>query len=245
METKYRWRRLPTDHRGPPTPVRRDLSMNRSVMTDAYAPRPEHHFTFGLWTVGNPGRDPFGHEVRAPLDPVEAVQRLAELGAYGVSFHDDDLVPYGSSPAEREAVLKRFRRALDATGMKVPMATTNLFSRPIFKEGAFTANDPQVRRFAVKKTCDAIDLGAELGAEVYVMWGGREGVEADAAKDVRVALDRYKEAVDLCCEHIRNRGLNLRVALEPKPNEPRGDIFLPTVGHALAFIGELEWPDMV
>ncbi len=214
-------------------------------MSDTLTPRPEHHFTFGLWTVGNVGRDPFGHEVRPPLDPVESVQRLAELGAYGVNFHDDDLVPYGSSPAERETVLKRFRKALDDTGMKVPMATTNLFSRPIFKEGAFTANDPQVRRFAVKKTIEAIDLGAELGAEVYVMWGGREGVEADAAKDVRVALDRYKEAVDLCCEHIRDRGLNLRVALEPKPNEPRGDIFLPTVGHALAFIGELEWPDMV
>jgi xylose isomerase len=214
-------------------------------MSDALTPRPEHHFTFGLWTVGNPGRDPFGHEVRRALDPVEAVQRLSELGAYGVNFHDDDLVPYGSSPAEREAVLKRFRKALDDTGMKVPMATTNLFSRPIFKEGAFTANDPQVRRFAVKKTIEAIDLGAELGAEVYVMWGGREGVEADAAKDVRAALDRYKEAVDLCCEHIRDRGLNLRVALEPKPNEPRGDIFLPTVGHALAFIAELEWPEMV
>jgi len=214
-------------------------------MTDRFVPRPEHHFTFGLWTVGNPGRDPFGHEVRPPLDPVESVRRLGELGAYGVNFHDDDLVPYGSSPAERETVLKRFRKALDDTGMKVPMATTNLFSRPIFKEGAFTANDPQVRRFAVKKTIEAIDLGAELGAEVYVMWGGREGVEADAAKDVRSALDRYKEAVDLCCEHIRDRGLNLRVALEPKPNEPRGDIFLPTVGHALAFIAELEWPDMV
>jgi len=214
-------------------------------MSDDITPRPEDHFTFGLWTVGNPGRDPFGHEVRTRLDPVDAVRRLADLGAYGVNFHDDDLVPYGSSPAERETVLKRFRRALDDTGMKVPMATTNLFSRPIFKEGAFTANDPQVRRFAVKKTCEAIDLGAELGAEVYVMWGGREGVEADAAKDVQVALDRYKEAIDLCCAHIRDRGLNMRVALEPKPNEPRGDIFLPTVGHALGFIGELEWPDMV
>jgi xylose isomerase len=214
-------------------------------MTDDVTPRPEHHFTFGLWTVGNPGRDPFGHEVRPPLDPVDAVHRLADLGAYGVSFHDDDLVPYGSSPADREVVVKRFRRALDTTGMKVPMATTNLFSRPIFKEGAFTANDPRVRRFAVRKTTDAIDLGAELGAEVYVMWGGREGVEADAAKDVRAALDRYKEAVDLCCEHIRDRGLGMRIALEPKPNEPRGDILLPTVGHALAFIGELEWPDMV
>src|SRR5689334_1381303 len=214
-------------------------------MTDAYTPRPEHRFTFGLWTVGNPGRDPFGNEVRPPLDPVDAVRHLAELGAYGVNFHDNDLVPAGSSPQERETILKRFRKALDDTGMKVPMATTNLFSRPVFKEGAFTANDPQVRRFAMRKTCEAIDLGAELGADVYVMWGGREGVEAEAAKDVRTALDRYKEAVDLCCEHIRDRGYHLRVALEPKPNEPRGDLFLPTVGHALAFIGELEWPDMV
>src|SRR5437899_6143127 len=149
-------------------------------MADPFTPRPEHKFTFGLWTVGNPGRDPFGHEVRPPLDPVEAVQRLAELGAYGVSFHDDDLVPYGSSPAEREAILKRFRRALDATGMQVPMATTNLFSQPVFKEGAFTANDPAVRRYALAKTLDAI----ELGASVYVMWGGREGCEVDAAKPV-------------------------------------------------------------
>ena len=210
-----------------------------------YQPTPEDRFTFGLWTVGWQGRDPFGDATRRALDPVESVQRLAELGAHGVTFHDDDLIPFGSSDSERESHIKRFRQALDATGMKVPMATTNLFSRPIFKEGAFTANDPLVRRFAVKKTIEAIDLGAELGAEVYVMWGGREGVEADAAKDVRVALDRYKEAVDLCCEHIRSRGLSLRVALEPKPNEPRGDILLPTVGHALAFIDELEWPDMV
>jgi len=214
-------------------------------MSDAYRPRPEHRFTFGLWTVGNPGRDPFGHEVRPSLDPVESVHRLAELGAYGVNFHDDDLVPPGSSVQEREAIVKRFRKALDETGMKVPMATTNLFSRPVFKEGAFTANDPEVRRFAVRKTLDAIDLGAELGAHVYVMWGGREGLEADAAKDVRLALDRYKEAVDLCCEHIRERDYDMRVALEPKPNEPRGDMFLPTVGHALAFIGELQWPEMV
>ncbi len=214
-------------------------------MSDPLTPRPEHHFTFGLWTVGNQGRDTFGHEVRPRLDPVEAVYRLSELGAYGVSFHDDDLVPYGSSPSEREIVLKEFSVALDATGLKVPMATTNLFSRPIFKEGAFTANDPEVRRFALKKAFAAMDLGAELGAEVFVLWGGREGVEADAAKNVRAALDRYKEAVDLCCEYIRGRGWKLRIALEPKPNEPRGDIFLPTVGHALAFIGELEWPEMV
>ena len=214
-------------------------------MPDPFTPRPEHRFTFGLWTVGNPGRDPFGTEVRAPLDPAESVSRLSDLGAYGVSFHDDDLVPYSSSPAEREAVVKRFRKVLDATGMRVPMTTTNLFWRPVFKEGAFTANDPEVRRFAVKKSVAAIDLGAELGAEVFVLWGGREGVEADAAKNVRAALDRYKEAIDLLCGHIRDRGLGLRIALEPKPNEPRGDILLPTVGHALAFIGELEWPDMV
>jgi len=214
-------------------------------MTDAYIPRPEHQFTFGLWTVGNQGRDPFGHEVRPPLDPAESVRRLAALGAYGVNLHDNDLVPHGSTPSERETILERFRTALDETGMRVPMATTNLFSLPIFKEGAFTANDPQVRRFAVRKTLDSIDLGAELGATVYVMWGGREGVEADAAKDVRAALDRYKEAVDLCCEYIRERGYAMRIALEPKPNEPRGDMFLPTVGHALAFINELEWPGMV
>ena len=212
---------------------------------DPYTPRPEHHFTFGLWTVGNPGRDPFGHEVRPPLDPVEAVHRLAGLGAYGVNFHDDDLVPPGSTAAERDMIVARFRTALDETGLCVPMATTNLFSRPVFKEGAFTANDPDVRRFAVRKTLDAIDLGAELGATVYVMWGGREGVEAEAAKDVAGALDRYKEAVDLCCEHVRARGYDLVVALEPKPNEPRGDLLLPTVGHALAFIDALEWPEMV
>ncbi len=214
-------------------------------MTDPYAPTPADRFTFGLWTVGNRGRDPFGHETRPELDPVEAVHRLAELGAYGVNFHDDDLVPPGSSPAERDAIVARFRAALDQTGLCVPMATTNLFSHPVFKEGAFTANDPDVRRHAVAKTLDAIDLGLELGAEVYVMWGGREGVEAEAAKDVRAALDRYAEAVNLCCAYVRDQGAALRFALEPKPNEPRGDMLLPTVGHALAFIERLEWPDMV
>ncbi len=214
-------------------------------MTDAFEPHPEDHFTFGLWTVGNPGRDPFGQETRLPLDPVDTVHRLADLGAFGVSFHDNDLVPWGSSPSEREAILKRFRKALDATGLKVPMATTNLFSRPVFKEGAFTANDPAIRRLAVAKALDAIDIGVELGATTFVLWGGREGVEADAAKDVRGALDRYAEAVNVCCAYTRQRGYDLRFALEPKPNEPRGDLLLPTVGHALAFIGELEWPDMV
>jgi xylose isomerase len=214
-------------------------------MSDQFVPRPEHKFTFGLWTVGNQGRDPFGHEVRPVLDPVDSVHRLAELGAYGVNLHDNDLVPHGATPADRETIVKRFRLALDQTGMKVPMATTNLFSLPVFKEGAFTANDREVRRFAVRKALAAIDLGAELGAEVFVMWGGREGVEADAAKDVRAALDRYKEAVDLCCEYINERSYGMRIALEPKPNEPRGDILLPTVGHALAFINELEHPEMV
>ncbi len=213
--------------------------------SDPYEPRPEDHFTFGLWTVGNRGRDPFGNETRAPLDPVDSVHHLAEIGAFGVSFHDDDLVPPGSSPAEREQILKRFRRALDATGIKVPMATTNLFSNPVFKEGAFTANDPAVRRWAITKTLDAIDMGVELGASIYVMWGGREGTECDAAKDIMLALDRYKEAVDICCSYSRDRGYDVRFALEPKPNEPRGNILLPTVGHALAFVERLEWPEMV
>lgn len=212
---------------------------------DAYTPTRENRFTFGLWTVGNPGRDPFGREVRAPLDPVDTVHHLAELGAYGVSFHDDDLVPPGSGPAEREAIVKRFRHALDETGLKVPMATTNLFSHPVFKDGAFTANDPAVRRYALAKTLDAIDLGVELGAAIYVMWGGREGVECDAAKKVSDALDRYAEAVNACCAYARDHHYPIRFALEPKPNEPRGDLFLPTVGHALAFIGQLEWPEMV
>ncbi len=214
-------------------------------MTESFEPTPDDHFTFGLWTVGNPGRDPFGHETRPPLDPVDAVYRLADLGAYGVTLHDNDLVPYDASSSDRDVILKRFHAALEQTGLRVPMVTTNLFSRPVFKEGAFTANDPAVRRMAVAKALDAIDLGIELGATVFVMWGGREGVEADAAKDVAGALDRYAEAVNLCCSYVRDNGHDLRFALEPKPNEPRGDILLPTVGHALAFINELEWPDMV
>jgi xylose isomerase len=214
-------------------------------MSDDLTPRPEHKFTFGLWTVGNQGRDPFGHETSSALDPVESVQRLAELGAYGVNFHDDDLVPPGSTVAERDGIVARFRTALDETGMQVPMATTNLFSDPVFADGAFTANDPTVRRYAMHKTMKAMDLGAELGAQVYVMWGGREGVEVDAAKDVRAALDRYAEAVNVLCAYSEAQGYGLRFALEPKPNEPRGDIFLPTVGHALAFIEQLEWPDLV
>ena len=213
-------------------------------MTD-FTPEPRDLFTFGLWTVGNRGRDPFGHETRPPLDPVDAVKRLADLGAYGVNFHDDDLVPPGSSSAEREQIVTRFRRVLDETGLRVPMATTNLFSQPVFKDGAFTANDPKVRRYALRKTLDAIDLGAELGAAVYVMWGGREGVECDAAKDIPAALDCYAEAVNACCAYITEQSYPMEIALEPKPNEPRGQLLLPTVGHALAFIHELEYPEMV
>ncbi|WP_327693188.1 xylose isomerase [Streptomyces sp. NBC_00459] len=209
-----------------------------------YQPTPEDRFTFGLWTVGWQGRDPFGDATRRALDPVETVQRLSELGAHGVTFHDDDLIPFGSSDAERESHIKRFRQALDATGMKVPMATTNLFTHPVFKDGAFTANDRDVRRYALRKTIRNIDLAVELGAETYVAWGGREGAESGAAKDVRVALDRMKEAFDLLGEYVISQGYDLKFAIEPKPNEPRGDILLPTVGHALAFIERLERPEM-
>lgn len=209
-----------------------------------YQPTPDDRFTFGLWTVGWQGRDPFGDATRRALDPVETVQRLSELGAHGVTFHDDDLIPFGSSDAERESHIKRFRQALDATGMKVPMATTNLFTHPVFKDGAFTANDREVRRYALRKTIRNIDLAVELGAETYVAWGGREGAESGAAKDVRVALDRMKEAFDLLGEYVTSQGYDLKFAIEPKPNEPRGDILLPTVGHALAFIERLERPEL-
>ncbi|MFF1479283.1 xylose isomerase [Streptomyces sp. NPDC058301] len=214
-------------------------------MTERFTPTPEDKFTFGLWTVGWQGRDPFGDATRPALDPVATVHRLAELGAYGVTFHDDDLIPFGSSDADRDAHIKRFRAALDATGLAVPMATTNLFNHPVFKDGAFTANDRDVRRYALRKTIRNIDLAVELGAKVYVAWGGREGAESGAAKDVRVALDRMKEAFDLLGEYVVSQGYDLRFAVEPKPNEPRGDILLPTVGHALAFIERLERPELV
>jgi xylose isomerase len=209
------------------------------------APSAADRFSFGLWTVGWQARDPFGDATRPPLDPVRAVHRLAELGAWGVTFHDDDVVPFQMSEAERENGLKRLRSALDETGMVVPMVTTNLFFHPVFKEGAFTANDRDVRRFALRKVMRNLDLAAELGAQTYVFWGGREGAEVDVAKDVGAALDRYREALDLLCGYVIDRGYDIRFALEPKPNEPRGDIFLPTVGHALAFITTLEHADMV
>ena len=214
-------------------------------MDDRFVPKQEDRFSFGLWTVGWQGRDPFGEATRAPLDPVVSVHRLADIGAWGVTFHDDDLIPFGSDDGAREAAIKRFRAALDETGMVVEMMTTNLFSQPVFKEGAFTANDRSVRRFALRKTLRNIDLAAELGAETYVVWGGREGAESDAAKDVRAALDRMKEAIDTLCAYAIDRGYSMRFAIEPKPNEPRGDILLPTIGHALAFINELEHSDLV
>lgn len=212
---------------------------------DALTPRPEHKFTFGLWTVGWQARDPFGDATRDPLDPVETVHRLAELGAYGVTFHDDDVAPFTGSLADRSAQLGRFRSALNDTGMVVPMVTTNLFSHPVFKEGAFTANDRDVRRFAIRKVMRNLDLAAELGAQTYVFWGGREGSEVDMAKDARAALDRYREAIDFLAGYVKQQGYGIRFALEPKPNEPRGDMFLPTVGHALAFISTLEHHDIV
>ena len=202
-------------------------------------------FSFGLWTVGWQARDPFGDPTRPALDPVVAVHRLAELGAYGVTFHDDDLIPFGSQPRERDRLITRFKQALAETGLVVPMMTTNLFTHPVFKDGGFTSNDRAVRRFALRKVARNIDLAAELGAETYVFWGGREGSEYDGAKDVQAALDRYREAIDLLAAYVKERGYGIRFALEPKPNEPRGDILLPTVGHALAFIAGLEHGDIV
>ncbi|KWV33814.1 xylose isomerase [Micromonospora rifamycinica] len=208
-------------------------------------PTPADKFSFGLWTVGWQARDPFGDATRPELDAVEAVHRLAELGAYGITFHDDDLIPFGADNAAREAQLARFRKALDETGLVVPMVTTNLFTHPVFKDGGFTSNDRDVRRYALRKVLRNVDLAAELGAKTFVMWGGREGSEYDVAKDIRAALDRYREAVDVLCQYVVDQGYDLRFAIEPKPNEPRGDILLPTVGHALAFISELERPEMV
>jgi xylose isomerase len=208
-------------------------------------PTREDKFTFGLWTVGWTARDPFGDATRAGLDPVEAVHRLAEVGAYGVTFHDDDLIPAGSDAAAREGHLKRFRAALEETGLVVPMATTNTFTHPVFKEGAFTNNDRSIRRYAMRKIMRNLDLAAELGAQTYVFWGGREGSEVTSAKDVRAALDRYREGLDTLAQYVLDRGYGLRFALEPKPNEPRGDIFLPTIGHALGFISTLQHADMV
>lgn len=214
-------------------------------MTDSYTPKPEHKFTFGLWTVGNPGRDPFGEPVRNPISPVEIVHMLAEVGAYGVNFHDNDLVPIDATPAERDQIVRDFKAALQETGLVVPMATTNLFTDPAFKDGAFTANDPAVRAYAMQKTMRSIDLGVECGAKIYVFWGGREGTETDATKDPQEALKRFRESLNFLCEYVKDQGYDLKFALEPKPNEPRGDIYLATVGHALGMISTLDHPEMV
>ncbi len=208
-------------------------------------PTPEDKFSFGMWTVGWEARDQFGDASRPPLDPVESLHHLAELGAWGVTFHDDDVIPFGSSDAERDAILSRFRKGLDDTGLVVEMMTTNTFSHPIFKDGAFTSNNRDVRRFGLRKVIRNVDLAAELGAETFVMWGGREGAEYDGAKDVKAALDRYREGIDTVAAYIKEKGYDMKIAVEPKPNEPRGDILLPTVGHALAFIAELDHGDIV
>jgi xylose isomerase len=210
-----------------------------------YQPSREDKFSFGLWTVGWQAQDVFGGPTRAPLDSVEAVHRLSDLGAAAVTFHDDDLFPFGSDDATRDKLIARFKDALTETGVRVEMVTTNLFSHPIFKDGGFTSNDRAVRRFAIKKVLRNIDLAAELGAETYVLWGGREGAESGGAKDVAAALDRYREGLNLLCAYVRDQGYNIRFALEPKPNEPRGDILLPTIGHALALISALDEPDRV
>jgi xylose isomerase len=208
-------------------------------------PKPEDRFTFGLWTVGNIGRDPFGGPVRHPLSPVDIVHLLAEVGAYGVNFHDNDLVPIDATPAERDRIVREFETALQQTGLVVPMATTNLFTHPAFKDGAFTANDPRVRAYAIQKAMAGIDLGVELGARIYVFWGGREGAESDATKSPLDGIKRYREAMNFLCAYVKDQGYDLKFALEPKPNEPRGDIYLATVGHGLAFIQTLDHPEMV
>jgi xylose isomerase len=207
-------------------------------------PTREDKFSFGLWTVGWQARDPFGDPTRPPLDPIEAVHKLSDLGAYGLTFHDDDLVPFGSDAPTRDGIIANFRKALDETGMKVPMITTNLFTHPVFKDGGFTSNDRSVRRYALRKVMRNMDLAAELGAQTFVLWGGREGSEYDVAKDVQAALDRYREGLEFIAEYSIAQGYGLRFAIEPKPNEPRGDILLPTVGHALAFVNSLEHSEL-
>ena len=208
-------------------------------------PTPADKFTFGLWTVGWQARDPFGDATRGALDPVRSVNELAKRGAYGVTFHDDDLVPFGSNDSDREQIIKRFKKTLEETGMKVPMMTTNLFSHPVFKDGAFTSNDRDIRRYALRKVIRNIDLAVDMGAETYVCWGGREGSESDAAKDAYVSHERMREAFNLLSQYVIDKGYKIKFAIEPKPNEPRGDIFLPTIGHAMAFINTLDHPEMV
>ncbi|MDQ1545967.1 MAG: xylose isomerase [Actinomycetota bacterium] len=210
----------------------------------ALTPTPADKFSFGLWTIGYNGADPFGGPTRAPMDIVHVVEKLKEVGAYGLTFHDDDLFAFGSSDADRQKQIDRLKGALEATGLSIPMVTTNLFSAPVFKDGGFTSNDRNVRRFALRKALRQLDLGAELGAKTFVMWGGREGAEYDSAKDIRMALERYREGVNMFAQYVTDKGYDIRFAIEPKPNEPRGDILLPTLGHAIAFISTLEKPDL-
>lgn len=212
---------------------------------DRFEPVKEDRFTFGLWTVGNRGADPFGAAVRPAIEPCAIVRKLAKLGAYGVNLHDNDLVPLGATAADRDRIVREFKAALAESGMVVPMATTNLFHHPVFKDGAFSANDPKVRAYAVKKTMESIDLGVDLGAKIYVFWGGREGSESDACRDPRDAVKRSREAMNYLCEYVREQRYDLKFALEAKPNEPRGDIYFPTTGHMLHFIETLDHPEMV
>ncbi|MGO1413027.1 MAG: xylose isomerase, partial [Microbacterium gubbeenense] len=207
-------------------------------------PTKADRFSFGLWTIGYNGTDPFGGPTRPDLDVVHGVEKLAELGAYGLTFHDDDLFAFGSTDAERQKQIDRLKGAMADTGIVVPMVTTNLFSAPVFKDGGFTSNDRQVRRYALRKVFRQLDLGAELGAKTFVMWGGREGAEYDSAKDIQAALERYRESVNLLADYVTDKGYDIRFAIEPKPNEPRGDILLPTLGHAIAFTDSLERPEM-
>ena len=215
------------------------------AVTTQTNPKPTDKFSFGMWTIGWQARDPFGEATRPALDPLHAVDKLAELGAWGITFHDDDLVPFGTGASERDAIVARFKERLAATGVCVPMITTNLFSHPVFKDGGFTSNNRDVRRFALRKVLRNIELAADLGARTFVLWGGREGAEYDHAKDVRAALDRYAEAMNTLTSFVVERGYDLRFAIEPKPNEPRGDILLPTIGHAVAFIERLEHSHLV
>ena len=215
------------------------------MLTDPYTPRPEHKFSFGLWTVGNRGRDPFGSEVRPPLPPTDAVKLLAEVGAWGVNLHDNDLVPIDATPADRDRIVREFKKACDDHGIVVPMATVSLFFDPAFRDGAFTANDPAVRAYALQKTIRAMDIGAELGAKIFVLWGGREGTETDACRRPDDAVKRLREAVDYLCEYSLHRKYGYRFALEAKPNEPRGDIYMATTGNYLGFIPTLAHPEMV
>jgi xylose isomerase len=214
-------------------------------INNSYQPKPEHKFSFGLWTVGNRGRDPFGDFVRPVISPVDIVGLLAEVGAWGVNLHDNDLVPIDATPAERDKIVREFQKALKAHGLVVPMATVSLFFHPIFRDGAFTANDPEVRAYALQKTLRAMDLGAELGAKIFVLWGGREGVETDACRRPDDAIKRLREAVNYLCEYSIDRGYGYRLALEAKPNEPRGDIYMATTGHYLGFISTLDYPELV